>query len=157
MLSQDADETLDRAEADAMDHNRALTAAVLGDVIQAKVERHLEVELNRAALPGASQAVAQVEVDLRAVERAVALVDDIRHVELLQRLNQAVGRRLPILIAAHAVLRAGGKLDEVIKAELAVHLIDEADHADDLVGDLVGAHEDMRVVLREAAHAEQAV
>ena len=98
-----------------------------------------------------------MEVDLRAVERAVALVDDIRHVQLFKGLDQAVGRGLPVLIAAHAVLRAGGKLDEVIKAELAVHLIDEADHADDLVGDLVGAHEDVRVILRKAAHTEQAV
>ena len=126
-----------RAKAHAMDHDRTLTASVLGDILQAEVERHLEVQLNRAALPGASEAVAQMEVNLRAVERAVALVDDIRHLQLLQRLNQAVGRCLPVLVAAHAVLRTGGQLDEILKSELAVHLIDQIDDADDLVRNLI--------------------
>ena len=38
---------------------------------------HLVVELNRAALPLAAERVGDVEVDLRAVERAVAGVDRV--------------------------------------------------------------------------------
>ena len=44
-------------------------------VLEVEVERHLEVELHGAALPGASERIFQMEVDLRAVEGAVALVD----------------------------------------------------------------------------------
>ena len=45
----------------------------------------------------------------------------------------------------------------VLKAKLLVHGIDEVDHAHDLVGQLVGTHKQVRVVLVKAAHAEQAV
>ena len=157
MLGEDADEALDGAEAHAMDHDRALLLAVLGGILQVEVQRHLEVQLDGAALPGASDAVLEVEVDLRAVERAVALVDGVVQTQLLQRALQAVGRGLPVLVGAHGVLRAGGQLDEVLEAELGVDLVDQVHDVGDLVGDLVGAHEDVRVVLGEAAHAEQAV
>ena len=70
---------------------------------------------------------------------------------------QAVGGVLPVLVGAHAVLRAGGQLHKVVKAELVVHLVDQVHHPGDLVGDLLPGHEDVRVVLGEAAHPEQAV
>ena len=77
--------------ADAVNHDRALAAAVHIHILQVEVQRHLEVQLNRAALPGTTEAVAQVEVNLRAVERTVALVDDVGHTELFQRGFEAVG------------------------------------------------------------------
>mgnify|MGYP000485439738 CR=1 FL=1 len=43
------------------------------------------------------------------------------------------------------------------EAELVVHARDEVHHAHDLVGELLGGDEQVRVVLVEAAHAEQAV
>ena len=157
MLGQDADEAFDRAVADAVNHNRALAAAVHIDVLQVEVQRHLEVQLNRAALPGTAEAVAQVEVNLRAVERAVALVDDVGHTELFQRGFEAVGRILPVLVRTHRIRRTGGQFDEIIEAELGVHLIDEVHDAGDFVRNLFAGHEDMGVILREAADAEQTV
>ncbi|MNG32085.1 hypothetical protein D3C84_1180160 [compost metagenome] len=50
---------------------------VLADVGETEFARHLEVELNRCALPTALQCIANMEVDLRSVESAVALVDPI--------------------------------------------------------------------------------
>lgn len=119
-----------------------------------KFSGHLEVQLNRAALPGTAEAVAQVKVNLRAVERTVALVDDVGHTELFQRGFEAVGRILPILVRTHRVRRTGGQFDEVIEAELGVHLIDEVYDAGNFIRNLLAGHEDMGVILREAADTE---
>ena len=80
MLNQNTDEALDGAEAHAMQHDGALLGAVGVHVLQVKVERHLEVELDGTALPGTAERILQVEVDLGAVEGAVALVDLVVHV-----------------------------------------------------------------------------
>lgn len=45
----------------------------------------------------------------------------------------------------------------VLEAELLIDGVDQANHADDLVGELLGGDEQMGVVLVEAADAEQAV
>ena len=45
----------------------------------------------------------------------------------------------------------------ILKAKLLVHGVDEVNHAHDLVGQLVGTHKQVGVVLVKAAHAEQAV
>ena len=68
VLNQNTNEALDGAKAYAMQHDGALLGAVGVHVLQIKVERHLEVELNGTALPGTAERVLQVEVDLGAVE-----------------------------------------------------------------------------------------
>ena len=45
----------------------------------------------------------------------------------------------------------------VLEAEERVHIVDELGHAFDLILDLIGRHEDVRIILREAADAEQAM
>ena len=157
VLNQNTDEALDGAKAHAVQHDGALLGAVGVHVLKVKVERHLEVELHGTALPGAAERVLQVEVDLRAVEGAVALVDLVVHVQLLQSGAQALLGARPVLVRTHGVLGAGRKLNVVLKAKLLVHGIDEVDHAHDLVGQLVGTHKQVGVVLVKAAHAEQAV
>lgn len=157
VLNQNTDEALDRAKAHAVQHDGALLGAVGVHVLQVKVERHLEVELHGTALPGATERVLQVEVDLGTVEGAVALVDLVVHVQLLQSGAQTLLGARPVLVGAHGVLGAGGKLYVVLKAKLLVHGVDEVDYAHDLVGQLVGAHKQVGIVLVKAAHAEQAV
>ena len=67
VLDQNTDKALDGAKAHAVQHDGALLGAVGVHVLQVKVERHLEVELHGAALPGTAERVLQVEVDLGAV------------------------------------------------------------------------------------------
>ena len=98
-----------------------------------------------------------MEVDLRAVECAVTLVDDIVKTKALQCILQAIGRSLPVLIGAHGILRAGGQLHEIVEAKLGVDLVNQMHNALDLVGNLVRAHKDVRIVLSEAADTEQTV
>ena len=76
----------------------------------------------------------------------------------LERLLERRGRRLPLLVGAGRLLRPGREVDVVaVEAEGAQDVRGEVEHAQDLVLELVGAAEDVRVVLREAAHAHQAV
>ena len=157
VLNQNTDEALDGAKAYAVQHDGALLGAVGVHVLQVKVERHLEVELDGAALPGTAERVLQVEVDLGAIEGAIALIDLVVHAQLLQSGAQALLGASPVLVRTHGVLGAGGKLNVVLKAKLLVHGVDEVDHAHDLVGQLVGTHKQVGVVLVKAAHAEQAV
>ena len=96
MLDQNAQEALDGAEAHAMQHDRALLGAIGIDVFQIEVLRHLEIELARATLPGASERILQVEVDLRAVEGTIALVELVIHAQLRKRCLQASLGCLPI-------------------------------------------------------------
>lgn len=157
VLNQNTDEALNGAKAYAVQHDGAFLGAVGVHVLQIKVERHLEVELHGTALPGTAERVLQVEVDLGAVEGAVALVDLVVHAQLLQSSAQALLGTNPVLVRTHGVLGAGGKLNVVLKAKLLVHGVDEVDHAHDLVGQLIGTHKQVGVVLVKAAHAEQAV
>ena len=64
---------------------------------------------------------------------------------------------LPILLVAHMILGHGGQLYLIGQAEEGVDLVEQADDVLDLVLHLIPGHEDVRVVLSEAAHAEQAV
>ncbi len=98
-----------------------------------------------------------MEVDLGAVECAVPLVDGIFELELVERGAQRVRRRLPVLVRADGIFGAGGELDGVFETEELIHLVDDAHDPLDLLRDLLGQHEDVRVVLREAAHAHEPV
>ena len=55
VLNQNTDEALDGAKAHAVQHDGTLLGAVGVHVLQVKVERHLEVELDGTALPGAAE------------------------------------------------------------------------------------------------------
>ena len=140
-----------------MDHDGPVLAAVSSGVLEVEPLRHLEVQLDGSALPGPSEGVLQVEVDLRAVEGSIALVDHVVDVHGLQSVHESVGCVLPVLVGAHAVLRTGGELDVVLESEFAVHLVDEPDDALDLGLDHLRGHVDVRIVLGEAPDTEQAV
>ncbi len=75
VLDQQGDEPLEAAEDRPVDDDRLVLGVVGADVLQPEPLRDLIVELNRRALPLPADRVGDVEVDLRPVERAVALVD----------------------------------------------------------------------------------
>ncbi|CAN3964746.1 DNA repair protein RadC, partial [Dysosmobacter welbionis] len=75
VLGDDADEPLHAAQNHPMDHDGAVLLAVLSGVLQFKPLRQLAVQLDGAALPSAAQGIGQMEVQLGAIESAVALVD----------------------------------------------------------------------------------
>ena len=140
-----------------MDHHRPVLFPVGAGIGQVEALGQVHVQLNGAALPGTANAVLQVEVDLGAVEGAVALVDHVVHAQLVQSALEAVGGLGPHLVGADGVFRPGGQLHVIFKAKYAVYLVDQVVHALDLVLDLLGGHEDVGVVLGEAAHPHEPV
>ena len=73
--------------------------------------RHLEVQLDGAALPGTAERILQMEVDLGAVEGAVALVDLVVHSKLARgQSRRPCSARCPVLVRAHGVIGARGEL-----------------------------------------------
>ena len=58
MLEQNAEEALERAENRPMQHHRRALGAVLIDVMRPEPPRHVQVDLQRAALPVATDRIA---------------------------------------------------------------------------------------------------
>ena len=141
-----------------MHHHRLVRLAVLGDVLELEPRRVVEVHLDGRALPGPVERVLDLDVDLGAVEDALAGVDHVRQAARLERLAQGLRRDLPLLVAAARLLRLRREVDVVaVEAEGAEDVRREVEHPQDLVLELVGAAEDVRVVLGEAPHAHEAV
>ncbi len=157
LLDEHADEALEGAKAGAVNHDWALLGAVGVGVLELKALGQLEVELDGAALPGTAQAVLQVEVDLGAVEGAVAGVERVVDAHGFQGFLEALLGGGPVLVGAHRVLGTGGQLHPVGEAKLVVVGRNQVGDIGDLLGNLVAADEEVGVVLGEGAHAEQAV
>src|SRR5699024_8493396 len=105
MLDQDTDETLDGTERHAMDHDRTMFLSVCSCVLQLKPQRKLEIQLDGSALPGSSDGVLQMEVDLRSVECSVTFVYYILQSQFIQSRAKRLCCNLPVLVASHAVFR----------------------------------------------------
>src|SRR5438270_506285 len=76
---------------------------------------------------------------------------------LLERgLERAFGE-VPLLVRAELLLRAGRQLEARVHSEEVVEERGVVEAAEDLVLDLVGRAEDVRVVLRDVLHAQEPV
>src|SRR5271167_1957262 len=158
MLDQDRDEPLHRAEDRAVQHDRRMAPAILTDVSGSQPPRHVEIELQRTALPLPAKRVAQVEFELRPVERALAGVVGVGQPRQLDRCLQIALGTVPDRIAANALRRPVGEFDlDIVEAEVAVHRQQQLADPDRLAGDLILGAEDVRVVLGKAAHPHDAV
>src|SRR5260221_13302378 len=93
-----------------MDHDRLLARAVLRDVFEAEALRDLVVELERRALPLATEGVLDLEIDLRPVERAATRVDLEGSPE---RLEHGAQRRLGLVPGGWLAEEALGPRREV--------------------------------------------
>ena len=158
MLDQDADEALERADDRPVQHHRRAAGVVFGDVLGAEAPRHAEVDLHRAALPRAADAVLEVVLDLRAVEGALAGQHVELHARALECLDQRPFGLVPALVRADALHRPRRDLvDDVGEAEVAIYLLQQRRVGDAFRQDVILGAEDVAVVLGEAAHAHQAV
>ena len=120
-----------------------------------EARRHHVVELDGAELPRAADRVGHVEVDLRTVERPLALPDPVLEPAPPQSLSERVLGVLPGLIRTEPVFRPGGELDPRLESEQLVEVEAEVEAAQHLVLDLLLGAEDVRVVLGELAHAQE--
>mmetsp|Transcript_63967 Transcript_63967/g.164651 ORF Transcript_63967/g.164651 Transcript_63967/m.164651 type:complete len:517 (-) Transcript_63967:590-2140(-) len=130
-------------------------SARLGLVAQVEAQRQLEVQLDCPTLMVASKCILQGDVDLRAVERSIALVESPLFPGRVQSLSQLLLGAVPELDAAEGLLWPRAQLQGKFEAEELVHVEDKAQGRRDLAADLVLAAEDVRVVLLEAAHTSE--
>src|SRR5436190_526128 len=141
-----------------MQHHWHMAAAILTDISGAKPLRHVEIELQGAALPIPAQRVAQYEFELRPVEGALAGVDGVAEPGRFDRRLEVVLGAVPNLVAAGPMRRPVGEFDRHIReTEIAVDRQQQFAERDRLKGDLASGTENMRVVLGEGAHPHDAV
>ena len=109
-------------------------------------------------LPVAADGVAQYELQLRTVKRALArIVGVVEPRGLERRLERGLGL-VPHCVLANADFRAIGKLDQhVVKTEITIDTENEVANGNGLVRDLFRCAEHVCVVLRERADSQHAV
>ena len=142
-----------------MDHHGSLALAIAGDVLEIETFGQVEVELDGRQLPRPADGVLDVDVDLRAIERAAALVGDVVEPAAIKRSSKTFGGLVPQLILTHRLLgRASRELRlEILEAERPQHREHEIKQRHQLALDVLARGEDMAVVLGEATTAHQAV
>ena len=157
VLEKNAKETLDRAEQCPMQHDRTLARTVGRNVFKVESIGKVEVTLNSAQLPRASDCVLDVDIDLRAIERSIAFFDRILETIFLKRTLKGVCGLVPDLIATDMLVgifrtEVGGELG---KAERAQDTHDEIKKRCDFVLQFFFGAIDMTVVLSEAPNSHK--
>ena len=157
MLDVHAEEPFQASEYGAVDHDGAGGLAGFGDVLQFEQFRHVEIQLARAQLPGPLQGVLHEEIHLGAVEGRLARRDLVFDAQAVQHVGQGLLRLVPQLVGTGALGRSRGQVDDgIFESERGIGLPQHPDEIVDFVPDLVGAAEDVGVVLRKGAHPHQA-
>ena len=140
MLSDDRNEPLETAKDSTVDDDgtrRRPVAGVGGVVSRAILEvealRQLEVELNGRALERPAERIANLDVDLGAVERAVARVQLPRAREVtVQHARELLFRGIPRFNFPEEVLGTRGELKPELEAKQTVDGLQEVDDSADL-------------------------
>ena len=128
VLQQDGEEALQGAENGPVEHDGRALCAVLVDVIRAQPAGHVQVHLQRAALPVAADGIPQHELELRAVEGALARVQACTRCRrrAAAALRACLGA-IPDFIRAHPLGRPVGELDaHIVEAEIPIDIQDAA-------------------------------
>src|SRR6185295_11684096 len=111
-----------------MDDRGTVPLTVLADVFEVESFRRLVVELNRRELPGPTESVVDVDVDLRSVEGAIALLDLERQANRLERPGQRALSLVPELLRTERLFRFGAQIVAPLEAEQVVHELAELEH-----------------------------
>ena len=128
---------------------------VCSRILQVKSLRHLEIKLNRTALPRPSNRILQMEINFRPIKCTVAFIYNISKAQFIQRASQAFCCHLPVFIASHAVFWSCRKLYMIFESELRIYFINQSCNTFDFVTDLILRHKNMRIILCKTAHTHQ--
>src|SRR4030042_1447525 len=111
MFYQNADKALERTEESPVYRVRPVFLPVPADVVDVKPLGEVEVHLDGAALPFASNGVFDLDVNLGPVKNALTRINGILYLVGLQRVSQRFRREVPVSIRAHRLLRSRGEID----------------------------------------------
>mmetsp|Transcript_34177 Transcript_34177/g.82782 ORF Transcript_34177/g.82782 Transcript_34177/m.82782 type:complete len:385 (+) Transcript_34177:128-1282(+) len=157
-LRKDAEEALDRPEYRPVDHDGPLLHTLLRHVLEVEPLRQVEVALHRRALPRAPDGVFDFQVDLRSIERPSSLVNGVVPALALESPLQCGLGALPDIIRSDALLRPGAEVYLVVlEPETREDRLGQVQHPHELVLELLGKAEDVRIVLREPPDSHQPV
>src|SRR3984885_3889803 len=162
VLDQHAKEPLHRSIQRTMHHDRLLARTIFGHIFQAKALGQVEVELHRRKLPQAPDRIHQLDVDLGTIERSLAGNRLVLDAPLFQHLFERLSRVDPLFFAADEILAVvgipGRELGlELVETKIFQHVQGEFEATSNLIFDLLRRTENVRVILRKPAHAQQAV
>ena len=157
MLDQNTDKTLDGSKSNTVDHDRTMFLAVSTNIFTIKTERKLEIKLDSTTLPGSSDGVLKMEVNLRSVERSVSLIYYIIKPEVVKSSAKSVCSHLPVLITSHGIFRTCGKLYVIFETKQLIYLVNQFCNPFDLLTDLLRHHKDVGIILCEAAYTHKSV
>ena len=124
ILGEDADEALNRAKDDPVEHNRLDLLPVLVDVIAAEAMGEVDVKLDGPALPGSVHRVLQLEVELRPVEGPVAGVNLVFVARMLAGSSQNRLAFVPEFLFPDVILGPGRQDDPIAKPKDRVNLVE---------------------------------
>ena len=156
VLGDDPDEPLEAAIDGVVDDDRPRRPAIGRAVLHLEALRQLVVDLDRGHLPLAAQRVVDEDVDLRRVEGPATRVDRVRDAGALGRLRQLPLGHVPELLRPQLLGWARGELEARLEAERLVLAAHQTQGELHLVDDLVLAADDVRVVLGQLPHSEDA-
>ena len=162
VLNEHSSEALERTERCTVDHHRGLLRVVLSGVLQLEALREVVVDLDRTELPLTTDGILNHEVELRTIEGS--LTELLVGVEtlLLTSLTDSVLALLPDLVRTDilvSVLRVTERDLSIVvfETEDLEDLEDDVDDRLKLRLHLIGAHEDVGIVLGERTHTGQSV
>ena len=105
MLCDYADESFDRAEYNAVNHNRGMLLSVRTCIFKVESSRELIVKLNRAALPGSAEGILNMEVKLRTIESTVSRIQFIFLADGSNCIRKRIFCLFPIFARSDVVFR----------------------------------------------------
>ena len=158
VFQQDGEEALQGAEDRPVQHDGRAFRAVLVDVVRAESLGHVQIDLQRAALPVTSDGITQHELQLGTIERPFPRIEGVLDPGRLRGSDESLLGMVPNLIPADPLGRAVGKFDaQVLEAEVPIDIQDELGDRDAFGGDLLLGDEDVGIILCEGTHAHQTV
>mmetsp|Transcript_5067 Transcript_5067/g.9371 ORF Transcript_5067/g.9371 Transcript_5067/m.9371 type:complete len:558 (-) Transcript_5067:471-2144(-) len=157
VFGQNGQHPLHTSEDGAVNDDGAFLSTRLGDVGEVESDGQLEIELHGGALELAAQGVVDSDVDFGPVEGAIPGIERPGPSGALEGVFQGRFGPVPELEFAQIAFGAGGQGHGVFETEDVVHLAEQLEEAGDLLHDLVGAAEDVGVVLLEATDASESL
>src|SRR5262252_9840391 len=105
VLDENSKKALDGAEQRAMDHQRLMFCAVLGDILQSEARGQVEIKLYRGELPRTPDGINELHINFWPVERRFALNLLERDIHFLQGIGECSAGAVPVFRLAGVILR----------------------------------------------------
>src|SRR3989304_3696710 len=158
MLDQDTEESLQRPEEGTVNHEGPMRPVIVPHIGDIETLRQVEVELDGRALPGPTEGILHLQVDLRPIEGTAPLLNLILESRTVSRQAQRLGCLVPQGRVPDRLLRSSCDTSLVLgEAKCAQEEQAEIDGPGDFFHHLLGRAKDMRVVLSEPPNAQEAV